>query len=459
MDFYGLSIGDTPLYQVMELGDRLKSKRGRPIVWIKDESQNSASHTFKDRLAMYELQRNKGLDNVTFLGITYGNCGEAFGKLCRQYEISTGKQRRFASVVKKDLDKKTKKRLRSYGQAIELDLGRHLTSAAMLSEASKIMMLGSNAGTIIPVGGIDYNGSGYKAVSRELYDAGVRKNWRIFVPVGEGDFATNIVYGFEELGEMPVMHGATIPENVFASGFGSGRIADKLFTEHSDFENALRDLCSRYGFPKFCEATSDKINEEYEYLKKLGIKTSFSSAVAFYAAREYAEKTGFEDGENVVWINTGFETEKENTLLGQMSIYAKRIAIALLLALMPLMISDVNKSRMDAIQTAKQDQWEIDYLQNEQQRLSRVPELADMEAYAKFRGSVEKLSNGELVVISDRKVFNDLTYWYFSNDSIVRSMYSNPQSTMRQNVDGFREWKKRRESAKKAGKGYWQFEK
>ncbi len=107
MDFYGLPVGDTPLYQVVELSAAFAGPwRGRPAVYVKDESYN-ATGTFKARAAVSQLMKFDHVEEpVSFVGHTYGNFGKACGLLCSDYESKTGKKRQFVSVVPSKLDRR-----------------------------------------------------------------------------------------------------------------------------------------------------------------------------------------------------------------------------------------------------------------------------------------------------------------------------------------------------------------
>src|SRR3989338_8237325 len=151
---------------------------------------------------------------------------------------------------------------------------------------------------------MDYNGSGYAAISRELHDTGVGSSWKIFVPVGEGDLMADMIEGFEKLGEMPRFIGATIPGNAFSDvGKEDGNPADKLATRYSDFYKLLNEKCSQHGH-EILTITAEEINEEMKVLDSLSIRSGPNAAVAFAAARKYSTEPGFDEGENIVILNT-----------------------------------------------------------------------------------------------------------------------------------------------------------
>lgn len=454
MEFCGYRIGNTSFYQSMELSDRLTTESARPVVYVKREDENEPTFTFKVRGIVPALMSAK--DGDILAAHTLGNLGAAGVEFCHVY----GKNVKFASIIPKDLDKATKKRLSKYGNfVIEMDSnGRRLSSGEIIDVVKRAV---NKSTAIVPLGCIDADGTGYKAIAQELYDAGVRKDWTLYVPVGGGDLLANLVWKFEELGEMPHIVAATIDENIFSGKMKRrGKTpADKLVAHYSHLEKAVTDLITKYEIPVIT-VSPEEIEEEFAYSKdRAGLKTSRTSAVAFAAPKRDAQAGKFKNGQKIAIINTGYEPEEEISRLGTYWQYAKTAAGILLLASMPFTVTRDSKNFEEVrFEPEVYEKWRNDYAEEEKERLSRVPELADITTYALFVGKTEKLKNGEIVPVIDRQVYNDLTYWYFSNDMIARMMYNDGKS-MRRSVDGFTEWTQKREEAKKAGKGYWDFSK
>ena len=116
--YYGFRIGETPLYEVPQLMGRYGAR-----TFVKDESKNTASGTFKDRRNMWVLEQDGQTEEpVFYVQITSGNSGLSMGRLCQTYERETGKQRRSISVVHKKLPREIKNKLRAVGEVVEVDL-------------------------------------------------------------------------------------------------------------------------------------------------------------------------------------------------------------------------------------------------------------------------------------------------------------------------------------------------
>lgn len=297
-------IGNTSFHQSIELSDLLTTSYGRPVVYVKREDENEPCRNFKARAVAAWLEETAHLNGPLVLAaITDGNLGYAGAELCYAY----GNGRRFASIVDRSLDRKTRRQMKRHGNyVIEADLSRSLTTAEIqnLVKAS----LRDSRVTVIPVGNIDTSGNGYKRIAYELYDAGVRKDWRAYVPAGGLDLLTNMVWGFEERGEVPQFVACTIPQNVFGEKIEDVRSpAEKLVAAHSLLETAGRDIIQKYDI-LLHTITSREILESLDMVRnKVHIPTSPSSAPAYAGAFRDAKEGRIRNGQRIVIINTGYD--------------------------------------------------------------------------------------------------------------------------------------------------------
>ncbi len=294
--------------------------------------------------------------------------------------------------------------------------------------------LGESAGLIVPVDGIDLRPDGYRGISLELLKSGIGNESTIFVPVGEGDLMANMIECYRELGEMPRFVGATVDQNVFAGASEGSSPADKLVTRYSRFEQYLKDLCIESGH-KILTVRNEEIEREMGELQHLGIRAGPNAAVAFAVARKYAHEHGFRDGEEVVIINTGYDNTQTSSRLEN---YARRATAALLVGTLPLVGSGVNESSRMARIHEETRKWHVEYAKSE---LQNTRELNDIYAYALSHGNMERI---------DQKVLFNLQSYYIYSDMIARDMYNKNLNNMQDDVDGFVNWRRQQENARKA---------
>ncbi len=455
MGLGGYKIGNTSFHESIDLSNRMTLNGTRPVVFVKREDENYGN-SFKSREIEAELKRYKHVKGpVVFFAITDGYRGRIGAELCHAY----GKGRKFASIVDISTDPAIKRRLRKAGSyVIETDLREKLS----VEEARDMVIrkVGKRSG-VIPVSNIDADGSSYKAISRELSDVGVDRTWRVYVPLGGGNLAANLYWGFEEIdrekpGSIPVIVGGTIPDNIFGEKIEDvPSPAINLVAPHSQLEIPVQQLIDDGKIIRItCPAK--KIWDEIEELRKIKMKSCNTSAAAFAAARIDAEQGKIAHGQRIAIINTGYEPE--TTRWGSAKEVAPTYARnAALTAAGLLMLFSPGDLRTDYAKTNPKivEGWHREYLEGERDKLARVPELADMEAYAKYRGHIEKLKDGTLVMLPNKQVLNNLTFWNFAQDMITRDMYNKNISGMKDDVNGFDDWKRKRQEAKGAGKDYW----
>lgn len=450
-EFCGYRTGDTAFHQSIDIGNRLTVGNRRPVVYIKREDEIEPN--FKARRIAEELQRYEKQESpLTFAYLTDGNTGYAGAVLCHAFR----KGRKFASIVDRQMEKKLKRRLGIHGNyVVEIDFGsRKLSSAEIIDIVRKNTKID---GPIIPLPNIDINSGGYRQIAKELYDCGVRKDWLVYVPVGGGDLLANLVWGFEDIGEVPAFVGATVSGNYFGAKVEARRsVADKLVVPYSFLDEAVLGLVEKYNI-EILTIPSTEIEEEFSVVKKAGIRTCRSSAVPFAAARRHALEGKITNGQKIAIINTGYEPEESGwaDLGAAVKQHGRRAILAAAACLLPL-IADSSSLYTNQQLMLEREAAVVEYMQKEKERLAREPLLADINAYAKYMGRVERTENGQFVMVENYQVFSDLTYWHFSQDMIARLTYSAGEKySMKRNVDGFRAWKEQREQAKKSGKGYW----
>ncbi len=436
MDFYEYKIGNTPFYQAPELSDWLTVGGRRPIVYVKQEDENEPTHTIKVRPVAAALKQYENVeDGYVLAAITCGHLGDGGAELCYLFRQKTGKDVRFASIVEKGKPKKTRKHLSRYGDlVIEADLSQDLNSSDII-EITKAHLNGK-ARTIIPIGQFDTDGIGYKALAKELYEAGVRHDWILFFPLGGGNLLYNTTKGFEKLPEMPRFVAATTNHNVFScqkQRYGESETG--LDTDFSPLQESLMGLIEKYNIPRITPSSAE-IDEALDFLRhEVKLPTCRESAVAVAAARKYSEEIGFKDGEKVGLINTGYEPEESESKFGRISRYAVPVLNLLLLTSTLILEGDMGKNE---IRQSLQKKWSQEWRQYEMQQLSQDPRLNDIYAYALFRGGMKKI---------DTEVYNNLSYWFTANDVVARDMYKNVRS-FRENIEGFMEWMKNQKSAR-----------
>ncbi len=441
VQFLGCRIGDTSFYQSGyqegEIGERLTVNGVRPVVYVKREDQNEPTRTIKVRPVAAALQTYADMDDVILVGPTCGHLGEAGVEFCHRYQSATGKRRRFASIVdKRDLDRINKRRLSRHGSFfIEADLdGRYITSSEMIEMVERELGMTT---TVIPVGGIDISGEGYKALARELYRDGVRHDWVVYLPLGGGEMLLNMGLQFEELGEMPHFVAATTPDNLYSIERYE-TASTGLGAEFSHLETAVQDFIRKYEIP-VVTVKGPETFEEFKYVRDVAkIPTCRESAVAFAAARKHALERHFTDGQKIVVINTGYDEAHQPSLSSKLGQYATRAAAALLVSSLVAVGSGVNESSTRARMHEESRKWHIDYTKHE---IQNNPEFNDIYAYALWRGNIEQI---------DQKVLFNLSTWYVYHDMIAREMYRNNLNGMRDDVESFGSWKKQQENARKA---------
>jgi len=437
MDFYGYKIGNTSFYQAPELSDWLTVDGRRPIVYVKREDENEPTHTIKVRPVAAALKQYENVeDGYVLAAITCGHLGDGGAELCYLFRQKTGKDVRFASIVEKGKSRKTRKHLSRYGDlVIEADLSQDLNSSDII-EITKAHLNGK-ARTIIPIGQFDTDGIGYKALAKELYEAGVRHDWILFFPLGGGNLLYNTTKGFEKLPEMPRFVAATTNHNVFSGQkqrYGESKTG--LDTDFSPLRKSLMELIERYKIPRITPSNAE-IDEALDFLRhEVKLPTCRESAVAVAAARKYSEKIGFKDGEKVGIINTGYEPESHESKFGRISRYAVPVMNLLLLTATPILEGDIaTNERLNFLK----EEWKQEWRQYEMQRLSQDHRLNDIYAYALFRGGMEKI---------DSEVYNNLSYWFTANDVVARDMYKHGGS-FKEDIDKFIEWIKNQKDARK----------
>ncbi len=407
-------IGNTDFYQSVELSDRLAVNGARPVVYIKREDQNDG-YTFKSRAIQSELERLSGVESpVVLAAITDGNLGYAGALLCSAYT-----DRKFASIVDKGMPERTKRLLRRSGSyVVETDHNDHQMSS---SEVVELVRHRVPAGTrVVPVGNIDADGSGYKTLAKELYNDGVRRDWTVCLPVGGGELLYNLVAGFEEIGEVPRFLAGTTSRNVFGEkkpGEFSGD--DKLAAPFALLHDAVVEKIKRYGIP-IVTPTYGQREEEFLYMKSRGIRTSRTSATALAAARQFK----FSDGQNVAFINTGYEPEETQSFARNLVRYA-----AGLLAVSMLVPIDVHNN-FTTNKMIEIHRTTAEYMRNwDKSEILLKPERAMIKAFAEYTGGSEEKTVG----ILDRQILN--------NDAIERDIYKNNPS-VRKLVNDYGEFKR-----------------
>lgn len=421
MDFCGFKVGDTSFYQSPELGDWLATVSRRPIVYVKREDENEPTHTMKVRPIAASLKQYAKDNSTYILGcITCGNMGEAGVELCNAYRKKTGSNVYFASIIGKNEPRILKKKLSQDGNIfIETDLSRKLTSSDIY-EIVKNHVNGKNA-TIVPIGGMDADGTSYKTIAKELYNNGVRNDWFVFHPVGGGESLLGIGTGFEDLGSVPKFVAATVSNSIFSASMDDGiSCAHNLEANHSYVEKALNEFIDRNNVPVIVPSATE-IRNAFEYVSSIKIRTSMESAVAFAAAKKYAEEHGLENGQKIAIINTGYEKLDKSDALSSAGKYFL-IAVSSLLPV--IFTSDINKYEIF------NDLSERYYIETQKEKLESNPVMNNAYAYALWRGGMTKV---------DGKVLSNLEYWLLYRDNIANMMY-NDGFSIRNDVDGFYRW-------------------
>lgn len=301
MDFCGYKTGDTRLIDVPQLSGRYGVS-----VAVKDESQNEASGTFKDRRNIYILGRDSNIEApVWYVTFTSGNSGLSMGRACQAYSRATGRKRNVLNVVDSRTPASIKQALMAYGEVHEVDGRREIIPNNRLDEMGR-ELIGDRNAVYRVVERANPASNGYGSLAAELFDENA-DFW--FCPVGEGELMTQLALSTQGMKNPPKIIGVTINDNVFASGRNFDRrvkksIADKLVTPYSDFRSVLTELCKTDDH-MIMQVSDREITQEYEALRELGIKAEPSAAAAFAGAMKYAKDCGLKMKDRAIVINTG----------------------------------------------------------------------------------------------------------------------------------------------------------
>ena len=419
--YYGFRIGETPLYEVPQLMGRYGAR-----TFLKDESKNTASGTFKDRRNMWVLEQDGQTEEpVFYVQITSGNSGLSMGRLCQTYERETGKQRRSISVVHKKLPREIKNKLRAVGEVVEVDLSSGPIPSHTLEQRAKDYLQKQDAKVRVVerTGG---NSDGYGEIAKEILER-VQPRY-IFCPVGEGELMAKLSLALSHQESPAKIVGVTVNGNINTNGKSFERPkqsrADKLVTPYSDFKELLERLSTERGH-EILTVDERQIQEEEKILRELMIDAEPSAAVAFAGARRYSRERGFSMDDNVVIINTGKgECIPYNS-------HWPRIARAATAAILLVGLGAGGMWGWREYQDYQQQQrWREEGIQRILKNMEGNPTYNDLVAYAIFRG------RGQI----DTNVLGNLEMWCIYSDLITRDMYNKKIGTLRPDVDGFEEW-------------------
>ena len=433
MNFYGHRIGETPFYQESALRDRIsdikKSGSGVPVFYVKDDADNpSGSH--KARVVAPAIKRWSDKGDVILARITEGGFTETFGYLSRFAPGNVS----FASVVDYSMPVSEVKRLRRYGPVIRTDLDAGGLSSSRIADMVR-KKAGRRNATVVPLDNLDSNGEGYESIGTELFDSGVRKEWTLYMPVGGANTAVGVTRGFRKKGEVPRMKWATIPGNLFSDELGNGHGSDThLHARYSQVEREARSIMAEHDV-EVVTIYDGECEEALEVLKNVGLRSSPTSAVPWAAVERYAREVGFKEDEKIVFLNTGYQVPPDAATSTPWMRYAAMFATAA--TLLPVSASVIVPK--DAPQAVVDDRWTRQALDNERRELVGNPTRAQIEAFALYKGGIEKLGDGRIVNVPNKQIKNDLDYWYFSNDMIARDMYKRG-GRFAKTIDEFREW-------------------
>lgn len=430
MDFYGHRVGETPFYQEDSLTDRIAgiSRRGVPNVYVKDEADNpSGGH--KARVVARAIERcakDSGYE-VILARVTDGGFAETFGYLAG----FAPKNVSFASVVDYSMPRPDVKRLSRYGPVVKADLKAGRLGSSQIAELVR-KKTGQKDAVIVPIDNIDADGDGYESIARELYDSRVRGSYGIFMPIGGGNTMVGIVRGFEKLGEVPRMSGATIPGNVFSdvpeNGHGAGTT---LHAKFSGVEREMRRIIAKYNIPVYTIYDEER-EEARKFLQGAGIRVGRTSPVAWAAIERHAREIGFGDGENIIYLNTGYDVPPKELM--QSSRWTRYAAGVLLMPLLLSMSSDSNyRSNMLHRISEETRQYMLEFDKSE---TLTEPEKDVIEAFARLEGKDGKMNE---------EVFRILHMFVLHNDLPARDAY-NTIPDFRAVVDRYNSFKRLRES-------------
>src|SRR3989338_889783 len=297
----GFGIGNTSLKDIPQLSGRYHFN-----VAVKDESENEASGTFKDRSNLAVLEEDRNVDTpIWYVQITSGNSGISLGRLCQAYEKSNGKQRRTLHLVGNDTPDVIKNALAAYGMVHTVNL-RDGPIPNNTRDTMARHIVGDETAEYKVVERVGLP-DGYGGLAEELYRADARY-W--FVPVGEGELMTKLALAVHDSPRRPKIVGVTINDNVFASRkIFKRRVgrspADKLVTPYSDFKSMLDEICRTDGH-EIIVVSDRQLMKEFEYLRnEIHMRVEPSAAAPFAGSMQYAKRNGLTMHDKGVIVNTG----------------------------------------------------------------------------------------------------------------------------------------------------------
>lgn len=440
MNFCGYKIGETRLIDVPQLSGRYGIS-----VAVKDESHNEASGTFKDRRNAYLLQKDDNIEaSVWYVSWTSGNSGLSMGRQCHAYSKATGRKRRVLSVIDAGMPGLIKTTLRTYGEVHEVNGSREIIPNNRLDELGR-EIIGDRGAVYMSVEHANPHSNGYSSLAAELFNESA-DFW--FCPVGEGELMTQLAFSAQQMKTHPKIIGVTVDDNIFMKrgDFRNvGRsVADKLVTPYSDFKGMLQSLCRSYGH-EIIQVSDRKIMEEYEILRELGIKAEPSAAAAFAGARKYAKDRKLKIGDRAIIINTGSGIYDIHSTkpARRMHIGMSLLTIGALAGGFHLYNNYAERQKLNV----EKDEQTINYLERKKEQFSSEPILADIQAFAEYKGRIEKLRDGKFTIVPDESVQNALEYWYLAQDNIARLMYRDG-GQFAQTIDEFKVWRESRQALK-----------
>ncbi|MBU0590629.1 PLP-dependent lyase/thiolase [Candidatus Micrarchaeota archaeon] len=304
--YLGLRIGETPCLR----HNRLSSLETRII--IKDESENEASGTAKDRKMRAVIERYRHSDNVVLVQITAGNAGLSLLELVKRFrEKYPEKDWKVVNIISSKMDEKIKAKFREYDEEystlVEHDSKQLITDKEMMEFAESAAP--NEHYEIIQVESHEHIKleEGYWKIWQEIVDADIRPDY-VFLPAGSGETLLAIVTAAlnwtEEHGEkLPIFVGMCLPDSplLLNQEFveNDDDSPNKIRTPHSPFLGEVKRL-EREKILHLVGVDDLEIGQKLMQLTDLRINVERASATAFCGPDKFRL-----EGKEVVIINTG----------------------------------------------------------------------------------------------------------------------------------------------------------
>jgi cysteine synthase len=426
-DFFGYDIGDTRLFEVPELVPRYGSK-----VMVKDESENSASNTFKDRRNMWVLMQDIDYEGpICYVQITSGNSGYSMGLLTEKVRKETGKGRQIINIVPRSLNKKTSKLLGKYGPVVPIDLCDGILHWHQLMEiAKKYTDRGTKIKTVERLG----NGrDGYCEILSEIMSE--TDPTHVFASVGSGECLYAL--GTSLKGSDLKLVGATIDDNCIASGGVfleqiEKSPADMLGCRYTSFGDLIRRQQEELGYD-IVVVSDENISDEQKFLNcNLMLDVDANAAAAFAAAKKYGDDGKLKSDDNAIIIKTA---RNRNRIQGlgkpsPLRRYGPAAAAAACIMLGTLTGNEYRswQNNQEAKERQKQEERNKEYL--EEMRKAFVKDISESERHHKYLAFATIKGNG----VIDHNVYQRLIW--FDQDSWARQSGTIITDT----VDEFYKW-------------------